>query len=218
MKKANLIFLILILITSISKSQNRLSISAGMGLDYNSSSSLNNYLSSNWNFINNESDFTTAVEFSGTVSYDISNQYLIELDLGYSINSFMKDFPSGRYELKYNVIMPNLVFCYFIQAKGYRFAFGGGGGYHFVNLTEKIPGSTIEEDYSSKGLGLKLKAEGNTAISDNFYVLISADFKIDFLSNVSNENKTLVIKSNSEKFKMSFFGFGLKLGIKYFIN
>lgn len=196
--------------------QKNLNISAGMGLNYYLMENLNDYLSYNWGFNNRKDDFNGAVDFFGSIGFDLSQNYSIDLDLSYSINSFNKAIGAGTYEFAYSLLMPALVIIHHLMQNGYRISIGAGGGYYFANVSERIPSSFSLGDFSSGGFGLIAKVDGISAISTSLFILINLNARYTSLSDVSNDAQSLVInKTNKENLNLSFTSFGLRLGMRY---
>ncbi|MBU2585938.1 MAG: hypothetical protein KKH32_11495 [Bacteroidetes bacterium] len=214
----NILYSIIILTTLSTNglAQKNFNISAGMGLNYYLMESLNDYLSYNWGFNNRQDDFNGAVDFFGSFGFDLSSDYSIDLDVSYSINSFNTSVGTGSYEFAYSLIMPSLILNYHFGQNGYRISFGAGGGYHFADVSEKIPGSISTSEFSAKGFGFMIKADGISAISSNLFILINVNARYNSFSDVLNGSQSLIInKPSKEKLNLSFTSMGLRLGMKY---
>jgi hypothetical protein len=208
------IFLLLVLLTF--KIYSQIDISGGMGINFSSTSSLNDYINA-LNPTNRLSTFNTNIDFFGEVGYSYSPKMIIGLDYSYSIYSYTNDYYGiGKYEIKYNQHSPTLTAYYVLKGVGYKFKFGGGLGIRYLLLKQTLPQSNIPSDYSTVGVGVLLKAEGNTALSDKVFATIAFTLKLDYPG---------VPKSNGESLSMDTGGIsnvnvnsisgGIRLGILY---
>ena len=187
---------------------------ASMGIDFISSPSLTNYL--NQTYANGQlGSFNSAVIFSFEADRFLKENYQVGLEISYLINSFNYSQDLQTYDLKYNIIMPAIMNYYVIQGTGYEFKFGGGIGIPFLSADEKTFGLDYSTKYKSTGVGLILRVDGNTILSDNFYVNIGGDLKYEFNGKPKNGNNYLVNKATGEEINFNSFSAGLHLGITY---
>lgn len=213
MKKSFLLIYFIFLASQISAQWD---ISASMGLDFKSSSSFRDYVNTYFSQSGNQmQSFKTAVNFSGEVDYKLSKSFAIGLDYGIQIDSYDSPFGiGGVYEISYSFHRPSIMAYYVIPGEGYQFKLGGGAGPRFVSLSERI---YSQIDYTARGGGIVLKAEGNTMLSKNFYALIGADFRYDFTGDISNGTNTIVNKSTRENLNLNSISFGIYLGITFLL-
>ena len=122
----------------------------------------------------------------------VSEKYEVGLDVAYRIYSYTYANGLGSYDLTYHNLMPTIVNYYVISGSGYQFKFGGGIGVRFPNAKEALPGSTSSQTYTGTGIGLLLRASGNTQISSNFYANILFDIRYDFNGNLKNNGLVFI--------------------------
>ncbi len=181
-----------------------------MGIDFVSVPDLKDYLERNYTDV--LSDFSSAVNFSGSFGQMIGKTSQLELELGYLLNSYNESSLGGNYDLTYSLLMPSLLYNYVLNGKGYNFKFGLGTGIRILSITEKLPtGQMIDENYSSFGYGFILRAEGNTAIAENVFAHIGADVRYDVIGKPDENAETNSIGNVN----FSSLSFGIRLGISY---
>lgn len=194
--------------------------SAAMGLDFKSASSYRDYINNiNYNYGSGGkeiSSFSSAVNFSGEVGYQLSKTFQLGLEYSILIDSYNSSVGNGGvYEISYYINRPSLLGYYVLKGEGYKFKFGGGIGIRLASLTEKIISSI---DYNASGFGVLLKAEGNTLLSDNLYALIGVDLRYDMTGELSNaNNQKIVNKGINENLNLNSIGVGIKIGIAYLL-
>ncbi|MEO8231954.1 MAG: hypothetical protein ABI638_06705 [Ignavibacteriota bacterium] len=199
------LFVTIVTIFSFAQKENE--FRASMGIDFVSVPKLKVYLES----ISGESqsDFNSAINFSGSYGRMISPNSQMELELGYLLSSFNFNVGDGNYDLTYSILMPSALYNYVLSGSGYNFKFGGGIGPRFLTSTEKL--LPFNNDYSKIGIGFLLRAVGNTAIAENVYAHIGADVRYDVLGK-PDENATGNKIGNVDFSSLSF---GVRLGISY---
>lgn len=206
----NIIYvLILISIPFITMAQKENEVRASMGIDFISVPELKNYLEAN--YTDKLSDFSSAVNFSGSYGRMISDNSQLELEIGYLLNSYNGSSLSGNYDLSYSIIMPSLLYNFVIRGNGYSFKFGGGAGVRLLSITEKLPADPNNYNYSSFGFGFILRAVANTAIAQDVYAHIGADIRYDVLG--KPDSSASANKIGNVNF--SSLSFGVRLGISY---
>lgn len=208
MKKIITLFY-LIIISGFLLAQKPNEVRASMGIDFVSIPSLKDYLEAN--YTDRLSDFSSAVNFSGSYGRMISPETQLEVELGYFLNSYNSSSSLGNYNLTYSIIMPSLLYNYVISGNGYNFKFGGGAGVRLLSITEKIWGDQTDYKYSSIGYGFILRAAGNTAISQDVFAHIGADVRYDVLGEPDNT----MGENTIGRVKFSTLSFGVQLGISY---
>jgi len=150
--------------------------------------------------------FNTSADFFIELGYNLSNDYQISAEYTYNIFSYNSNFTSGRYDLQLVQYKPSILAYYVVGGHGYKFKLGGGIGARIAQVDEELYG-TIEE-YSTTGLGILLKVQGDTKLGGNFYALISGEVRYD----LPGEIKTLT----GGTFNINSFGVALKLGTVYY--
>lgn len=208
MKKTLLTFFVITFsVMLFAQKENEVRVS--MGIEFVSVPKLKDYLEG----LQRErlSDFSSAVNFSGSYGKMISENSQLEVELGYLLNSYNFDLLGGNYDLSYTLLMPSILYNYVYSGKGYNFKFGGGAGYRLINLTEKLPADPNNYNYNSSGFGLLIRGAGNTALAENVYAHISADIRYDVIGEPdknSAANKITAVNFSS-------LSFGVNLGISY---
>src|SRR5690606_17755972 len=102
-------------------------VCGGMGIQFQSSPSLTDYLNQNFASPADQlSTFTSSIIFSAEGGTRISANTELALELAYLFNSYTYNYDLGQYDLTYGVIMPSLIYYYVIDGAGYNFKFGGG--------------------------------------------------------------------------------------------
>ena len=212
MRKLILGFMILIPLISINAQWD---LSASMGLDFRSSPSYRDYVNANFAPQGSKlASFNSAVNFSGEIGYLISPKFQLGFEYSILIDSYNTSIgAAGLYDISYTMLRPSIIGYYVISGKGYKFKFGGGFGLRSVSLDEKISTTT---HYSASGTGILLKADGNTLLSDNLYVLIGVDLRYDIPGVLSTKGNAKITNSaTGEAVNMNAVGVGIKLGVTY---
>ncbi len=197
--------LLLIILLPLTINFAQLDVSAGMGISFVSAPDLRDYINYNFGQGNQLATFNSVVEFFGETDIPLNNNW--DLGIEYAVNIFSYNTPifgTGIYEISYNQHMPSAVLYYVIKGEGYKIKFGGGAGFRYVSLEEKIIKSV---SYSTTGFGMLLRAKGLTLLSGNLYAYIGGDMRLDFPAEITRD-KTDNIKLNS-------IAFGVKLGVSY---
>jgi len=190
-------------------------VCGGMGIQFQSSPSLTDYLNQNFASPADQlSTFTSSIIFSAEGGTRISANTELALELAYLFNSYTYNYDLGQYDLTYGVIMPSLIYYYVIDGAGYNFKFGGGAGIRFVNADEKLPRFTPVE-FTSTGFGVVLKADGNTILGGNFYANIGGEIRYDVNGEPENNGSYIRNSVYNENVNFNSFGFGVRLGITY---
>lgn len=204
-----IILLSIIAIPFLTMAQKENEVRVSMGIDFISVPELKDYLEAN--YTDKLSDFSSAVNFSGSYGRMISENTQLEVEIGYLLNSYNSGSVGGNYDLSYSLLMPSLFYNYVFVGKGYNFKFGAGAGIRVLSITEKLPADPNDYDYSSFGFGFILRGTGNTAISQDVYAHIGADIRYDSLGK-PEENST---GNKIGNVNFSSLSFGIRLGISY---
>ncbi len=163
MKKA---FIIIFILFSFNLVSAQVDVVGGMGIAFVYSPSLNDYL--NLRADEEMQPFNSSAEFYGEVDYSISDKYQLGVEYDYSLYDFSSSY-AGGYTLSYSHHKPSVLAYYVLSGEGYKFKFGGGAGARVLNMTENI---IVNEDFSTVGFGLLLRAQGHTKLSDKIYANI----------------------------------------------
>lgn len=219
MKKIIRIFLIIIF-TQLSFAQTELK--ATMGINFISIPSVVDYINQSQYSPPNEqlSTFNTAVIFTGEVGYFFQKNFEVSVEIPYQIYSYNTNIAgSGQYDLSYDTFMPSVMAYYVLAGVGYNFKFGAGAGPRFVNVTEEKKWQGTSDNYTSIGFGGLLRAEANTALSENVFANIGFDIRYD-LNGEPEDDDVNKLENNVEDETVNFnsFSAGIKLGISYLIG
>ncbi len=212
MKK--IILLVLICCPFIS-SNAQWDLSMSMGLDLKYAPSYRDYVNYTYTQTGNKlSSFSTAINFSGEVGYLISENFQMGFEYGIQIDSYNSSAgPGGVYEISYLHHRPSILAYYVLPGSGYKIKFGGGFGYRYISLEEKIISKT---DYSASGFGFVIKTEGNTQLGKNLFALIGLNLRYDFPGEPESSNgKKIFNPGNNENVSMNSLNVGINLGITY---
>ncbi len=192
-------------------------LSISMGLDFKSASSFRDYINSGFAPANDKlSTFSSSVNFNGEAGYQFTETFQLALEYSLSIDSYNTSVaPGGVYDISYSSHRPSLIGYYVISGDGYKFKLGGGVGPRFISLEEKIISST---NYTAKGFGVLLKADGNTLLGGNLYALIGFDIRYDMPGDLKSGDDTYIQNyGNGEKVNLNALSFGIKLGVAYLL-
>jgi len=192
-------------------------IGAGLGVTLINSTSVVDYLNTNYSPPSKIDDFGVAAEFFGFGTFQISESWGGKLEYAYLIKSYnIPAAPMPDYTFSYNVHLPTVLAQYYLIGEGFIFKFGGGIGYHFAQFSRNLNVSNIQ--YKSSGLGVKLEVEGNTAFDDNLFATIALDMRDNFMNEFKDpDGKKLINSAIGKIVRMSFFCIGLKFGVVYYI-
>ena len=184
----------------------------GMGISFQSTPSLNDYLNNIATGSDKLSDFTSAVTFSFEADYAINPAFDMGIEYEAKIYSYNTSFSGlGNYDFSYLAHSPSVLGYYVLQGPGYKFKFGGGVGCWVISIEEKLPIETI--NYTATGFGLLLKAQAHTLLGGDFYAFIGGDVRYDIIGEAKNGNLVLGSDTNFNTLSV-----GVKLGVSYFIR
>lgn len=213
MKPDKVLFIIII---SSFYSYAQVDFRVGMGLDFFNSQSVVDYINqSNFSGSGELSSFSIAVNFSGEVGVKVDNNIQLSGDLAYQIYSYNSNVTLGRYDIKFNSLMPSILTYYLVEGSGYNLKFGGGAGLRFVLVEQTLPASVGSDKYSSTGFGFLLRAQGNTLLSDKIYANISLDVRYDVNGVPENNGRKLYNNVLKEDVNFNQLALGIKLGLYY---
>lgn len=188
----------------------QIDISAGMGINFFSSSSLKDYINYNFSFDGAEmSTLNTSAEFFGEADYSVSENFQVGIEYAYMLYSYNTNSLYYSYELSTSMHKPSLVAYHVINGEGYKFKLGGGIGPRVAVWEEKIYSTN---EYNAAGIGFLLKAQGHTLLSDNVYANIGVDLRYDAPGKFEeNANNSIISETDFNSII-----FGIKLGVSYF--
>ena len=209
MKRIMILFFVL---ASLGKVSAQWDLNFVMGLDFKSLPSFRDYVNSSYALPGSQiATFKSSVGFSTEADYKIHENFAIGIEYNLQIDSYTSSYSNGGvYEISYNQHRPSIVAYYVFPGNGYQFKFGGGLGYRYVALSERVSTST---NYNASGVGFLLRAIGNTLLSKDFYALIGVDLRYDLPGRVSNGNEYLINNATGEKLNLNSISVGIYLGI-----
>jgi len=209
MKKILIVIFISILALTVNA---QVDLMGGMGISFQSTPSLKDYLDNVYPNGEKVSDYSSTVTFFFESDYEINPTF----DLGveyeakiYSYNTTLGGFDT--YDFSYLAHSPSVLAYYILQGAGYKFKFGGGLGYRVISIDEKLPIET--RTYTATGFGLLLKLQAHTLLGGNFYALIEGDVRYDIIGEAKNGD---ILMNDGTDFNT--LGAGVKLGISYFLR
>jgi hypothetical protein len=204
-----ILFILIVIISSNTYAQ--WDVSASMGLDFKSMPLFRDYI--NMNFSTGTSQiptFKSAVAFSAEADYKLAKNFAVGIEYNLQLDSY--NGATNNYEIAYTFHRPSLLAYYIIPGNGYQFKLGGGVGYRSVSLRERI---FSDVDFKADGLGLVLKAEGNTMLANHFFALIGGNIRYDSTNELANGSQNIINRSTGDKLNLSSISFGIYLGITF---
>jgi hypothetical protein len=194
------------------------SVASGIGINLIYTPDLTNfitYLSTTGKKIGS---INPAFEFFGSAGYRLSPMWSIKLEYSYLFNSMnISNSDYENYENSYSVQMPTVLIQRYLGDKESPFRVGTGLGYRYSTLNNKIVGG-YDQNYYSKGIGVKAEAELHTPFGDGLFGYITGDVGMNFMSNYKDKNGNYLLFGQSrKKVSMDFFSAGLKFGLIYYI-
>lgn len=209
MKRLLILFFVLFSLSNVSAQWD---LNFAMGLDFKSSPSFRDYVNSSYASPGNQvTTFKSSVGFETEADYKIRENFAIGIEYNLQIDSYTTPIGNGGvYEISYNQHRPSVIAYYVIPGNGYQFKFGGGLGYRYVALSEKVFTSS---NYNASGVGFLMRAIGNTLLSKDFYALIGVDLRYDLPGELSNGSKSLINNATGEKLNLNSISVGIYLGI-----
>ncbi|GBD90477.1 hypothetical protein BMS3Abin04_01194 [bacterium BMS3Abin04] len=197
--------LVIVFILTSSSIFAQIDITGGMGINMVYSSSFTDYVNNNFAQADPLPSFKSTGEFFIEADYTLKQNFQIGMEYSFSLFSYNTPLLGGSYEISYTHYKPSLLAYYVISGEGYKIKFGGGIGYRYVSLDERILGAT---NYSTSGFGLLLRMQGHTLLSGNLYANIGGDLRNDFLGEIQNSN-------NGQNYNLNSLSAGIRLGISY---
>jgi hypothetical protein len=194
------------------------SVAGGIGINLVDAPSLVDFFNSITTTGKRISTFNSAFEFFGAVGYRLSPMWSIKLEYSYLFNSInISNSDYENYENSYSVHMSTVLIQRYIGEKDSPFRVGAGFGYRYSAFNYKLVGG-FDQNYYSKGIGVKAEAELHTPFGDGLFGCITGDIGLNFMSNYKDKNGNyLFIPQSQKKVSMDFFSAGLKFGLIYYI-
>ncbi len=208
------LFVVILLLSTSTVINAQVDLTFGMGLDFNAVPSYRDYVNENFAPTGNQvSTFKSSVMFSGEADYSLTQKFQLGLEYNLLLDSYTTPVgAAGIYEISYVLHRPSAVGYYVIAGEGYKFKFGGGLGVRFARLTEKI---ILQTNYSSTGFGVLIKAEGHTALSNNFYAVVGVELRYDLSGEPSNSGSKIYNNISKENLSLNSLSVGIKLGVSF---
>lgn len=201
------------------KSFAQVDVMGGMGIAFQSTPSLNDYINNLVPDGQELNEFSSAINFFIEADYEMSSTFDLGIEYEHKLFSHNAAFGGlGTYDLTWTTHSPSLLAYYAIQGVGYKFKFGGGVGYRLISVDQELPTSNQVETYTSSGFGLLLKAQAHTLLGGNFYAYIGADARYDFIGEPSNENNNFGTANYGREIDFNTLGVGVKIGVSYLIR
>lgn len=197
--------------------QKKYNFSGGLGVHIFNSLNLTDYL--NTLSIKRFDDFIINPEFFLSVGKQILENYSLNIDYTYIINSFNTQILLGNIENHLTIHIPALILYRDFYSNGGILKLGAGLGYSYAILGRRVFGTNIEKFFSN-GAGVKLALELNTPFGDNFYGVISSSLNIFLMStfkNRSNEKLSFRYGDKNKNLDLDFFNLNLRFGLIYYL-
>lgn len=192
---------------------------AGMGISFQSTPSLTDYINNLVPAGEEIAEYSSAVTFFGEADYTVNPTFDLGIEYEYRLFSYNTGFGGlGTYDLTSITHSPSILAYYVIKGPGYKFRFGGGGGYRLVSVDEELPTSNQVGNYTSSGFGLLLKAQAHTLLGGDFHAYIGADIRYDIIGEPSGDSGVLGTQNYGQEIDFNTLGVGIKVGISYFIR
>lgn len=216
--KIKLLSLFCVIILAAGNIKGQIDVSAGMGLSFFNSPSLQDYININFApYDNNLGTFSSSGEFYLEAAYPLTPDY--QAAFLYSIQLFSYNTASGRsgfYEMSLTKHKPFAVAYYLLTGNGYRFKFGGGIGLTFASFEEQIANSPVKRYFTAVGPAFILNAEGHTLLSGNLYAVIGGTLCYELTGELSDGDLKLRNNVLSSAVDLHSLSAAFKLGISYF--
>lgn len=212
MKK--IILIVAILFSSSLHAQ--VDVSGGMGISFVNNASLTDYLNIYFPSGTELGSFNSSIEFFIEGDYSVSPDFQVGIEYAYQIFSHNAVYGGGgNYDLSYGHHKPSVLAYYLISGEGYKFKFGGGIGFRYASVEEKILSATT---YTTSGFGALLRAQGNTLLGGDVYVNIGVDLRYDLTGEPKNGDQYIVDNTINENINLNSLSVGVRVGISYFFN
>ncbi|MCI0473524.1 MAG: hypothetical protein L0Y76_08075 [Ignavibacteria bacterium] len=196
------------------------SVAVGMGIDYGSNNSLNDFIGyeiPNYATLSDDqklSDFKAGFEFFGSVERQVAKRFAVKLDYSYFAKSNnISYYPN--YEFNYNNHQIMLSGLYIIPMEYSFFKIGLGVGKVFSDLSVKS--AYTNGDFKSDGFMAKLEGNLNLQLGKNLAGYISGYMANTFNDDVENDAGEKIGNGGVTSVNLDSFMFGLRLGIEVYI-
>ena len=199
----------------------RLSAYGGLGVNYYQANSITNFLNASGIGNIKPGGFTSAIQFSIGAGYAVTAGWELGIDYAYMIDSFSGNSGAGSQQVSLSYSLPSLTIHRLIKGEGYSFRFGGAFGYHFGSISISSPYSSRTQDYSGRGVGVKLDASIDTKLDEKLYVRVGVHALSEFIDQPKASDGTGLTytdynSGNQDPVKMNLIGVGVSLGLVYY--
>jgi hypothetical protein len=193
-------------------------VGGGLGVTLVHAADIVDYINLQYQPSSKIQEFSTASEFFGAGEIRLSGSWGVKLEYSYLLKSYSVPEPYGPdYSFSYAIHMPVVMAQYLMTGRGFAFKLGGGAGYHIAKFSEDAS-VLVSDSYTSRGVGIKLEAEGNTEFDDHLFGLIAVDVRDDLMGDFRDaNNKTMMIPVLNRPATMDFFSIGVKFGLIYYL-
>jgi hypothetical protein len=198
--------------------KNSISAFAGMGINRVAAADIVEYINSISLYTQQVSAFTTAVDFFGGVEFPVSDEWGMKIEHSYLFSSYNVDGKSGgTYNFFYAVHAPSVMVQRVITGNGYFFKLGAGGGYHFGSVEQKASLYGATTNYSSRGIGIKLDAVGQTAFDESLFAYIGVTTGWEFVGDLKDESgNKLYLPASTTSVSLNYFYAGVRFGLSFY--
>jgi len=192
-------------------------ISAGLGIGAHNAVAITDYINAIVQPPPDQrlDDFGSAIEFFVTPEMQVADQWSVALEYSLLVKSHSPgSIGAGGSEINYYIHMPTAIVHYLIPGEGYWLKLGGGIGYHYAVLDQRLFGSSQQTSFTASGGGLKIEAVGNTRFDESFYASIGVDLRWGFGGAFNNSSQGDASYGPTTA-RLEFFNIGLKLGVAF---
>lgn len=202
----------------VMNNKNTFSIFAGMGINRVAPTDVVKYINSISLYSDQVSTFATAVDFFGGIEFPISDGWGLKIEHSYLFSSYnVAGKNNDTYNFFYAVNAPSVIVQKIITGHGYFLKFGGGGGYHFGSAEQKSSLYGADTKYSSRGIGIKADAVGQTAFDENLFAYIGATAGWEFVGDLKDANgNTLYLLGTTNPVSLNYFYVGIRFGLSFY--
>ncbi|HEY7751709.1 MAG TPA: hypothetical protein VH917_05405 [Ignavibacteriaceae bacterium] len=212
------LLLLIIVIISCTQAIAQIEVKAVMGVNFSSVPSMQDYI----NFTHPDDQlgsFNSAIIFAAEGGYFFSPSFVLSVEGAYQLFSYTNVSSSaGKYELVFSTIPVSALGYFVLGGEGYNLKFGGGVGPRFVIVEESLPGSGSTQQYTSTGVGLIIRIEGNTLLGGDFYANIGTELRYDVNGEPENNGDKLTNNVYNENVNFNTFALGVRLGFSYYFS
>ncbi len=196
------------------QSNEQYELTGGMGIAFESAPSVIDYL--NYNFAQSDQlsyAFNSAVE--GFAEFDFRYSENIKLGVEYCYNYFSYSNVNTIgfvYEFDKTIHGLTALGYYIKEGPGYEFKLGGGLGFRYGIVEEKIYQS---ETYTATGFGMLARAQALTSLGGNVYANIGLDARYDIIGVLNNSDGNLYNDATGLEVDLSSLAFSVRIGVTY---